>query len=981
MPSDPKQLQQLAQQFVDKQKASRPQPAPSFGVPPQKKPKSLDDQISSMPNANKLTDAERAIYKGLPGVTHWMENSRIMGSTISEQFDKFNNSWAGKALNFMDVGAEALERTVGLAKQVLSDPDFDWDNLQAAWYAGSLTGDMTNLPVFIKSKEEQDWFNPQTQKYEKRRIVTGLRIPTDLPGSGGLNAARVKIQAYIDQGMDPKEALAKTQDEYYNGLGALALRAQINDTWFHVIGDPLNVLTAYLKPVQALKARRFMALSTKLTGGVEEFVQGADKAADLLKTAKNADEALRYADEAFQLAQGAGDIERATKYANQAADIAKGLGKTDDAARYTSEAARIAGMSAEEAAQFSDDALRAIGKKQLNSVDKFAIMMTGGDPFRASALGQKLANVPVLGKVANLFNLTPESKARELMTLVADNIGSNVISRMMSNPNAEADFVSYMRRVGKGATGIEFGHGMATLEGRTVQAFTKGVETDIERLFQQFTELAPTRGRLQMISDALGESPEKLLRLMNDTPDTVMKMLAKYAPTNPQLAAMLQTGELTPDALKAISKSIGDMPYNREMFFAQAMDAVETAAMRQAVVQFGVKSKGALTRWSGAIKAAESLAFLKLNPGYPIRNAINNEMTMLARGLFGMVDEAGITKFWDDFGALPARLGKAELAEEISGKTSKLKEADKLLSEALKGGNYGTPEKVAEFFQKINLGKADFAGFWGQKLETAASRKAFTLGTQQFLRKYFKPKAAREYINPKVMDAIAELSPDFERQLDNAIRASGAMEGKFDELLGQNLNLNVDSILDDVAESAGTDVRAMLGDEVLEAIHQGLPDAIAKGNVDQFIANTRQKINDHIEDLFAKQIENVVEHTKAQAAAGGPNVWNRKLGEAQDLFWGAHIEYAQRMPEATKLAREASAAGDFNAARALWAKEAEDGRQFYSRAFRRVDAYIDGLEQGTAHLAKQGVKLPFGETKKTFQQWKGMWEEFHDAAR
>jgi len=961
MPLSPEELQRLAQSYTAERQSQQPQP--DFGVPRQQ-PKSADEQLDQMPNADKLTSSEKWIYGKLPGVTTWMENNRIFGRTVSEQLDKFNTSWAGKALNSLDIFAEGLERTVGLVGQ-MNDPDFDWDNLQSAWYAGSLTYDTTNLP---------------TLKRDAAGSIVGMQIPTDLPGSGGVSTARVKIQAYIDQGMDPKEALSKARDEYYGGLGALALRAQLNDTYGHVLLDPLNVITAYLKPVQALKARRFAALTTKLTGGAEEILTKADDIARLAKTAGTAEDALKYADEAFQLAQGAGDIERATRYANEAVEIARRVGKTEDVAKYTSEAARIAGMSAEEAASFSEDALRAIGKKQLNTVDKFAIMMTGGDPFRPSALGKKLAGVPVLGKVANLFQLTPESKAKELLTLVSDNLGSNVIGRMMQNPNAEADFVSYMRRVGKGATGIEYGHGMMTLEGRTVQAFVKGTEGDIERLFQSFQELAPTRGRLQMISEALGESPEKLLRLMDETPEAVMQMVKKYAPMNPQLAAMVQAGDITPDALKAISKSIGDLPYNREMFFAQAMDAVETAAMRQAVVQFGVKSKGALTRWSEAIKAAESLAFLKLNPGYPIRNAVNNEMTMLARGLFGMVDDAGITKFWDDFGALPARLGKAELAEEISGKASKLKEADKILNEALRGGNYGTPEKVKEFFSKINLGKADFAGYWGQKLETAASRKAYTLGTQQGLRLYGKNVKVEKYFSPKLMDAISGISPEFGRKIKQAITSSNFSEKNFDNILGTNLNLSADSIIDDVTEQMSVDVADMLGDEVLSSIRNGLPEAIQKGNVDGFIAATRQKINDHIEDLFNKQIENVVEHTKAQAAAGGPNVWNRKLGEAQDLFWGAHIEYSQRMPEATRLAREASSAGDFSAARALWAKEAEDGRQFYNRAFRRVDAYIDGLEQGTSHLAAQGVKLPFADTKRTFQKWKGMWEEFHATA-
>jgi hypothetical protein len=959
MPLNQSQLQAL-QSYID-DKESQKQSSPDFGVPSPPKAKSPEEQLGTMPNADKLTNFERGVYGALPGVTKWLENGRIMGNSYSEILDKFGNSWAGKALNFMDIGSEGLERAGGLYDQIASDPDFDWDELKSAWYAGSLTYDTSNLPQVTRDKDGKMVY----------------RVPTDLPGTAGLHTARAKIQTYIDQGMDPKEALAKARDEYYGGLGALAIRAQMQDTMFHMLGDPLNVLTGALKPLEALKARRFAALTTKVAGGAEEYLSGASKAADLIKTAANADDALKLADEAFQLAQLAGDSKLAAKYAEQASEIAKGLGKAEDVGRYTGEAGRLAGMSAEEAATFSEDALRAVGKKQLNSVDKFSIMMTGGDPFRPSALGKKLANVPVLGKVANLFQLTPESKAREILTLVSDNIGANVIGRMMTNPNAEADFVSYLRRVGKGATGIEYGHGMMTLEGRTVQGFLKGAEADIERMYQTFAELAPTRGRLQFIAETLGESPEKLLRLMDETPEAVAKMLEKYAPLNPQLAKMLSTGELTADALKAISKTVGELPYNREMFFAQAMDAIETAAMRQAVVQFGVKSKGALTRWSSAIKAAESLAFLKLNPGYPIRNAINNEVTLLARGLFGHVSQDTVNKFWSDFGTVPARLGKAELAQDIAGQAGKMKEADKILAEALKGGNYGTPEKVAEFFQKINLGKADFAGYWGQKLESYASQKAFTMGTQQFLRRYFKPKAAREYLNPKVMDAIADLSPDFERQLDNAIRASGAMEKKFDELLGSNLNLNVDSILDDVAEATGQDARALLGDEVLEAIHQGLPEAIAKGNVDSFIASTRQRINDHIEDLFSKQLENVVEHVKAQAAAGGPNVWNRKLGEAQDLFWGAHIEYSQRMPEATKLAREASAAGDFDAARALWSKEAEDSRQFYNRAFRRVDAYIEGLEAGTKHLADQGVKLPFSETKRTFQKWKGMWEEFH----
>src|SRR5688572_23373861 len=245
----PEELQQLAQGYVQKKQAEANASPPDFGVP---KKKSIDQEINSMPNADKLTKFERKVYGALPGVTTWMENNRIMGGTISEQLDKFNNSWAGKALNSLDVFAEGLERTAGLAQQIATDPDFDWDELKSAWYAGSLTYDTNNLPTFNKD--------------------TGLRIPTDLPGSGGMNAHRAKIQRLLQAGVDPKAALAQVRDEYYEGLGALALRAQLNDTYGHVLGDPLNVITGYLKPIQALKARRFTALTSKLAGGVEDVL-------------------------------------------------------------------------------------------------------------------------------------------------------------------------------------------------------------------------------------------------------------------------------------------------------------------------------------------------------------------------------------------------------------------------------------------------------------------------------------------------------------------------------------------------------------------------------------------------------------------------------------------------------------------------------------------------------------------------------------
>ncbi|HEY6020776.1 MAG TPA: hypothetical protein VIY48_13040 [Candidatus Paceibacterota bacterium] len=923
-------------------------------------PSNIDDQINNMPNAQKLTDFERWVYRALPGVS-----AKMNEWGISKQMDKFNDSIWGKGLQKLDVLAEGFERAVGFGEQMVETPggwtkfDFSDENVKAAWYAGSLYWDTMNLP--------------QLKKDENGKVI-GLTVPEDLPGMDGVRDAQIKLKRLMEQGVDPKDALNQVRDEYYNGLGALGLRAQLNDFYGHFLGDPLNVILGYLKPIEALKARRLFAVTEKLAVGSEDLLKSAEKAGQLINTAQNAEEGLKAASEAFQLASMAGDAKKAAEYADKAAELARGLGRTEDIAHYEEQLAKLTTLGEKGAAKFAEDAAAALGKKQLNTFDKIAIALTGGDPLRPARFGAGLEKIPVVGRVLKTFNLTPESKARELLTLVSDNLSTNVISRIINSPNAEAEFVSYVKRVAQGATGLEYGHAMMTLEGRTVQAFVKGTESGVEHLFQTYQALGKERSMLIAISDVLGEAPSKLLTKFEQTPEVVMDLLMKKGGSSPAIMALLQSGELTPEALKSLAKVMGDMPYNKEMFFARAMDAIETQAMRQSIVQFGVSSKGLVSRWSDAMKAAESLAFLRLNPAYPFRNAINNEVTMLARGLFGVVTEDMATKFWEDFGSVPRRLGEA-LTPAQAEAAGKMSEAEKILAEAIRGGNYGTPEKAKEFFSKLNLGKADFVKL-GQKFEQSASRRAFTLGTQQYLRKYFKPKSVREFMNPRVLDEIEQAAPGFTKHFDNVVRASGAMEKKFDSMLGTSLHLNVDSILDDVGRQTQTEMRDVLGDELLQHIHENLPAAIQNGTLDSFKVQTREMVNRHIEDLFQKQLENVVEHVKAQAVAGGQNVWAKKLGEAQDIFWGAHIEHSVRMPEATRLAREAASTGDYKAARALWQAEQADAAQFYGRAFKRVDAYIQGLEQGVTELERRGAQLPFGDIRRTFGEWQDGWKSF-----
>lgn len=926
-------MQQRTQNYLNSQR-----PDSTFNQPPT----DINGQIDQMANSEKLTPFERGVYRVLPGVAK---------SPFGKLLESFSGSWAGKALNVLDIGAEGVERGFGLMIQ-LANGGIQPDELKAAWYAGSLTADTANI-------------TPRLKRDTSGKII-GVELPEDLPDVKGLVDARNKIQELLSQGVSAHDALIQVRDEYYNGLGALALRAQLQDTFLHSVFDPINYIMPALKPVERLKVKALVAVGKKVSLAPETLLAHASEYERLAQAGGKFEDLTLAADDALRLAERATDPAEAARLTKEANRL---LGVAEEVSRNTDEAARLRDIAAK------------ISSGEFNGItqgDRLAMFLTGADEFNPSKARRVISKIPLL----NMTQLTPESKAKELMTLMSDNIGVNVVQRVYHNPDAVGDFTKAVERIASGAVGTEFGHALLTVEGRTAQAFAKGVGIKVRKQYEAFVSLAEERNLLTILSDTLGERPSSLIARAGDDPALLLRQLEGKLGLNPALDEMLRTGQLTTERLETISK-LKNVPYNKDMFFAQAMDTIEEHAMRQALTQFGVQAKGTFTRWADAMKAAEGLAFLRLNPAYPVRNFLNNEMTMLARGVWGLWSEDDAAKLFGDAGWIPSRMQSAfttEVAEVVEKSGGKLHITDlqdnsaiKLLEETLRGGNYGAPEKARNFLRKMSLGKLDSAAF-SQRLEKAASRRAMMSAYTDFMRNHARYTPIARVLDSATMDALEQVAPGLSRQIDNAVRASGAMENKLDELLKSNLHLNVDSVLDEAGRNLGMDVREALGGEVLEHIHQNLPKAIQEGRVEQFIADTRLKIDGHIQDLFDKQLENVVEHVKAQTVAGGPQVMYKYMGQAQDLVWQAHTEHALRTPEAARLAREATTANEFERANILWERMAQDDARFFDRMFRRTDAYLEGMERAARET---GIPMP-RELRQSFREWKGMWQEFFD---
>ena len=239
------------------------------------------DNFNSIPNIDKLSRFERKVMDFLPGFAE---------STVGQALAKFSEHPLGKLLSYLDIGAEGLERAIGFGTQFLTaigTPDWEnfRQNLSEAWYAGSLAVDMTNLPV----------------------VRDGVILfPTDLPGEAGLTMARKSIIQLVNQGMDASDALVQVRNEYYNSLGALAIRAQIHDAFFHIAADPLNIVMPFLKPIERLK----IGTLARVTTGVlpEDLARVTTELADLLAVERKAGAAV----------ERIAEIEKAITWVNKA---------------------------------------------------------------------------------------------------------------------------------------------------------------------------------------------------------------------------------------------------------------------------------------------------------------------------------------------------------------------------------------------------------------------------------------------------------------------------------------------------------------------------------------------------------------------------------------------------------------------------------------------------------------------------------------
>jgi len=868
--------------------------------------------IEEMPNYERLTRGERRLMNYLPGFAQ---------GPIGKALEYVNGSWLGRnLLPYLDVLAEGTERLGGLAAQAAGVyagtpeeigprwEDFS-QNLGAAWYAGSLSADMANLPTFRDGR---------------------FYFPEDLGGIDGIVRARQTIVQLTSQGVPLKDALAQVREQYYSGLGALAIRGQVQDALFHIVADPLNILLPFLRPVERV------ALS-KIGLAGDKAVTEAFKVEHLAELATKLDEA--------RLANRLEDV----------ADIEQSIGFFSKVDTLTPGMERVAKL--------------------------LGIVPMEGKGALARFLRSKW----------NPIGLTPASRAVEFGNIVADRIISQVVGRF----DSPDEIIRVVRRVASGLQTPELGHMILTAEGRSVRAMIQHSLAKIEQHANAFDMTTFERTLFERLAAVVGEDdPVRLfVRVINNEERAVMgqvtdgigRMGADVAREIEGLMATrgLTLADLTPDFLRAQAEVFGDYRVlNSDIFKAAVINEIMDVSAQHGLVQFGVKAKGFLAHMSDAFKKYETLAFLRINPSYAIRNFFNNEFTAIARGSFSLLSREMIEDFWGKMGFQPPRLwsgfGAAEIPAHLKqipgGGAAMGVQALNVLEAQVEEASRGTTgwlNRMSAWARKINLGSFDM-GQWAARHEANASARMSTIGTMRGMHHFWYP--------PEIpAQLVAEIGEAPARAWIAALKGV-RNDAEIAEVFADASRVTVGAIMDRASRELGTDLGQIVSPEAATQYAERLSEAVRSGGgkaVRETAEAIRGELRQFIQNSLGEEEALRLAELTARVETEGPLGMASIVGDAFDNFQGAHARWDLDAARLAEQARAAEAAGTKGLVGLAWRELEAQRVPFWKNEWNRFDTNLEAIRKGLKRIAAQMGPMPDMDAAfNKLSRWRTDWTGF-----
>ena len=932
----------------------------------------LPSSPQETPNYDRLSSSERWIMSRLPGFSE---------SSVGQALSWFGGTWGGRVLQYLDVGAETLERTLGLVGQWAAsrgDPETERrfsEQLAEAWYAGSLTADVANMPEigyglrgagigagvggFVGLLGGPGGALAGTlagglvggAAGEIYGLMVG--VPQDLPGIAGLVEARQQIAALVDQGMTPRAALTQVRDTLYQTEGALALRMQLNDMQMHVFGDPINALFPFIRPIERSAVARILA----------EGARGMP--ADIALGTARTTEAIAETERVLRIADEAGD---------------------------TAEVARLGEQLGLQQATLT----RVQQVVEMSWWEQKLLQWTGVVPWGEETAFQRTATRISRSRL-NPFALTPQAMGHEYVTQVVDNLEAHVIGES-GDPVLIA---TRIRAAADACISPELGHMLVTPQGRLLRANLGEIAAHSDDLLRARDLTTFQRGVLDFVSSNLGETAARTMeRIGSGEGEAIFRQLADLFGTNPEAVRALETvmrggglttEDFTADLLGRVHGILDGTPYTDDLFRFYLHNAAIDVAAHNAIGTFGIRARGFFTQLSQTMKSAETLVFLRMNPAYPIRNWINNTFTTIGRGAQGGLSMREMTELWRNLDILPSRLregiGMGGVATEVTtGAVGEANNIGRAIMREVEEGTTGWMQRVQQFIGRANLGRADMAQLAGV-IERRASMRAFTTG---YLRLY--PQAMRAYLptvadmEPALAQALGEGPAEALRQAIVGARTPAELDAL---AFSENLNLTTRRFLDGAGRAVGDEIDNIIDPAFTARWGPELEGAAQRGP--SAIRDTVAAMRTDMEVELARGADDALQGIRMETAA---RVQTEGTRGVVDVFCDAHDDLLGTMDRhAVDMANLDAAvhSADRTIADRAWRAVEDANTRFYDRTWNRMEALYQGTSDGLDGVVRdlrtsgrltpelrEGLTAARGQLTTSFRRWRGTWRDFFE---
>lgn len=556
-----------------------------------------------------------------------------------------------------------------------------------------------------------------------------------------------------------------------------------------------------------------------------------------------------------------------------------------------------------------------------------------------------------------LFSETPQAKASEVMRFASDNI-QTLMGRFTDPVEAGKAFNSWVDTPVETAAQLSSTF-LAGPEGYFVALAGRGAKDMMAAKVELWEATLPQRTMLSNMAVALGTTPEEVIKALRSADDMevlVQRVLdaAKTTRTaeGDTLIEAARRGEFSGQALADAERIYvkESVPWRPDLWISDAISGLVDHYAHWSVDHFGIKAEPTVLRMAQTMKGIQSLVLLGLNPVYFFNNWVNNEVSMAARGVWGLWMPEQIDAYWRRVGVDPYRLragiGPADMPGDITVAGERTLRAATQVDDVWSKLN----NKVAGLSDKVGI----FLGM-ARSMEQWNGARAFTSGFKQMWARLWHKGTGYSAMPPDLESALGGINPNLPPLIYGAIESG--LNGKeiLGNILGQAVVKTAESAVPEVASRLGiaeTELRDLLGTmNVADFLNARLPKANTPDKVAGVFADLRRNVMGQLEKQQTEEWRQVAEYAAERVKAEG-------YGAVADLFfgsmtdaeewWNSHFAKWQRTFEE---ARQRTDSGPLIEARSAEAN---------SEA-RRMWAYQEATLQGISDgLTAKGVRVPDG---------------------